>query len=140
MTLVLRHIRHASALILNMHRSHHEETDDPVVEQEPIQALSARKLVLEAAKFKVLTAHSTEEALEHFQNFPKISLAVMAYEHPLNCPRIACAIKDANIAMTANAIRGTLTPNILADDTLRRLDPICVLPEFRNLHLNKGKR
>src|SRR5690242_20791202 len=30
-------------------------------------------------------------------------------------------------------IRGTLTPGVLADDTLRRLGPICLLPELRNL-------
>ena len=32
-----------------------------------------------------------------------------------------------------HAIRGILTPGILADDTLRRLGPICFLPELRNL-------
>src|SRR5579864_1188901 len=32
-----------------------------------------------------------------------------------------------------HAIRGTLTAGILADDTLRRLGPICFLPELRNL-------
>src|SRR5579872_4942404 len=32
-----------------------------------------------------------------------------------------------------HAIRGILTPGILADDTLRRLGPIRFLPELRNL-------
>ncbi|MGH9523748.1 MAG: hypothetical protein ACRD3E_14570 [Terriglobales bacterium] len=35
-----------------------------VAETEPLAALSTRKLVLETAKFNVLTAHSTAEALE----------------------------------------------------------------------------
>ena len=37
-----------------------------------------------------------------------------------------------------HAIRGTLTPGILADDTLRCLGPICFLPELRNLAPDKG--
>src|SRR5690349_2301472 len=41
-----------------------------VAEPEPGQALSTRKLVLETAKFNVLTAHSTDEALDVFQSFP----------------------------------------------------------------------
>src|SRR5579859_7982062 len=32
-----------------------------------------------------------------------------------------------------HAIRRILTPSILADDTLRRLGPICFLPKLRNL-------
>jgi hypothetical protein len=31
------------------------------------------------------------------------------------------------------AIRGTLKPGILADETLRRLGPLCCLPKLRNL-------
>src|SRR3954470_176535 len=35
-----------------------------VAETEPVSALSVRKLVLETAKFNVLTAHSQEEEIE----------------------------------------------------------------------------
>jgi CheY-like chemotaxis protein len=64
-----------------------------VVEGEPIQALSARKLVLETAKFNVLTAHSTREALECLEAFPKISAAVVVEDSTVACDEIVQTIK-----------------------------------------------
>ena len=66
-----------------------------VAEQEPIQALSVRKLVLETAKYNVLTAHSTREALDVFHLFPNISVAVLAGGDGIDCDAIAKAIKTA---------------------------------------------
>ena len=48
-----------------------------VAETEPIAALSVRKLVLETAKFNVLTAHSKQEALEIFDAAPDIIAALV---------------------------------------------------------------
>lgn len=64
-----------------------------VAEPEPAQALSVRKLVLETAKFNVLTAHSTREALDIFQLFPNLSAAVLVMNHVIDCCQIAKAIK-----------------------------------------------
>jgi CheY-like chemotaxis protein len=64
-----------------------------VVEGEPFQALSARKLVLETAKFNVLTAHSTREALECLEAFPKISAAVIVEDSTVACDEIVQTIK-----------------------------------------------
>ena len=66
-----------------------------VAEPEPSQALSVRKLVLETAKFNVLTAHSTREALDIFQRFPNISLAVLVPDNAMDCDSVASAIKNA---------------------------------------------
>jgi DNA-binding response OmpR family regulator len=66
-----------------------------VAEQEPSQALSIRKLVLETAKFNVLTAHSTREALDMFHLFPNISLAVLAVGDGVDCDEVARIIKSA---------------------------------------------
>jgi CheY-like chemotaxis protein len=63
-----------------------------VAEPEPLQALSVRKLVLETAKFNVLTAHSTHEAMEFVEEFPKISAAVLVAEDSIDCEQIAGAI------------------------------------------------
>jgi DNA-binding response OmpR family regulator len=41
-----------------------------VAEPEPEQALSARKLVIETAKFNVITAHSNTETRELLRQFP----------------------------------------------------------------------
>lgn len=65
-----------------------------VAEQEPSQALSVRKLVLETAKFNVLTAHSTREALELLHLFPNLSMAVLAAGNGIDCKEVAKAIKS----------------------------------------------
>jgi hypothetical protein len=59
-----------------------------VAEAEPGQALSTRKLVLETAKFNVLTAHSTDEALDIFQSFPNASCLVAVAGETIDCERI----------------------------------------------------
>jgi CheY-like chemotaxis protein len=66
-----------------------------VAEPEPSQALSVRKLVLETAKFNVLTAHSTREALDVFHLFPKVSLAILVEQDEINCDEIAKHLKSA---------------------------------------------
>jgi hypothetical protein len=48
-----------------------------IVEPELGESLSTRKLVLESAKFNVLTAHSEREFLEILHAFPKVSAAVV---------------------------------------------------------------
>ena len=64
-----------------------------VAEPEPSQALSVRKLVLETAKFNVLTAHSTREALDLFHRFPNISAAVLVGDSIIDCDAVAGQIK-----------------------------------------------
>ena len=64
-----------------------------VAEPEPSEALSVRKLVLESAKFNVLTAHSTREALDIFNMFPNISAAVLVGESVIDCDTVADRIK-----------------------------------------------
>ncbi len=60
-----------------------------VAEPEPREALSVRKLVLETAKFNVLTAHSTPEALDIFHMFPNISAAVLVGDSIIDCNAVA---------------------------------------------------
>ncbi len=48
-----------------------------VVDQEHAGSISSRKLVLETAKFNVITAYSCEEALETLQLFPNVHGVVM---------------------------------------------------------------
>ena len=49
-------------------------------EPEPAHALSARKLVMETAKFNVITAHSGKETLELFRKFPNVEGVVVHSE------------------------------------------------------------
>lgn len=66
-----------------------------VAEPEPSEALSVRKLVLETAKYNVLTAHSTREALDLFHLFPNINVAVLVMDTTINCEQIAESLKKA---------------------------------------------
>jgi DNA-binding response OmpR family regulator len=66
-----------------------------VAEPEPLEALSVRKLVLETAKFNVLTAHSTREAIDVFQSFPNSSALVVVEGKNIDCETVAKTIKDA---------------------------------------------
>lgn len=48
-----------------------------MAEVEPLDGVSARKLVLETAKFNVITAHSTNEALTLLKTFPKADALIL---------------------------------------------------------------
>jgi|SRR5579884_2193098 CheY-like chemotaxis protein len=68
-----------------------------IAEPEPVHALSTRKLVVETAKFNVLTAHSTKEALELLRIFPKVDLAVLVESREIDCENIAKRLKDKTV-------------------------------------------
>jgi DNA-binding response OmpR family regulator len=76
-----------------------------VAEPEPEQALSVRKLVLETAKFNVITAHSTEEAIALFRLFPNVNAVVLVQSGKLDCKRIADWIKTVTDKMSIIGIR-----------------------------------
>lgn len=48
-----------------------------IVEPEPREALSTRKLVVETGKFNVLTAHSGKEGIELLRRFPNLDAMVL---------------------------------------------------------------
>jgi hypothetical protein len=48
-----------------------------IVEPEPAEALSTRKLVVETGKFNVITAYSGEEALASLERFPGVDGVVV---------------------------------------------------------------
>jgi hypothetical protein len=66
-----------------------------VAEPEPSEALSVRKLVLETAKFNVLTAHSTREALDLFHLFPNISMGILVGDDGIDCDVVAGHLKNS---------------------------------------------
>jgi sulfur transfer complex TusBCD TusB component (DsrH family) len=48
-----------------------------IAEPEPVGALSARKLVIETAKFNVITAYSKAELMEVVERFPAVDAVVV---------------------------------------------------------------
>lgn len=69
-----------------------------IAEPEPGEALSTRKLVIETAKFNVLTAHSTEEALEILRVCSCIDAAIVHADLPKS-GEILSAAKQARSDM-----------------------------------------
>jgi CheY-like chemotaxis protein len=66
-----------------------------VVEVEPGQALSTRKLLLETAKHNVMTAHSGKEGVEMLRRFPKVdAIALDVGLKDMECSRIAKEMKS----------------------------------------------
>ena len=105
-----------------------------VVEPEPEQALSARKLVLETGKFNILTAHSTREALDMFELFPNISAVVVVSCDAIDCETIIHTIKSAR----QNIVAVHLSPLIhstleSADYNLSSHEPEQLLLTMRSL-------
>lgn len=93
-----------------------------------------RKLVLETAKFNVITAHSTSEALELFQLFPNLNVAVLVMDTSIDCERIAQSIRKA----TEKIIVVALSPRIgdkcaFADHNLSSHEPGEVVDLMRSL-------
>ena len=64
-----------------------------VAEPDPVQALSVRKLVLETAKFNVLTAHSALEAEEIASQFPQIGGVVLVNDKAFDCESLAKSLR-----------------------------------------------
>lgn len=79
-----------------------------IAEPEPSQALSVRKLVLETAKFNVLTAHSTREALDLFHLFPNVSAAILVGESSIDCDKVGSYIQKATEKVPIVYLHGSM--------------------------------
>lgn len=84
-----------------------------VIEAEPAQGLSTRKLLLESAKHNVLTAYSTGEGLNMFKRFPRVDIvAVDGSFGDIQCAALVRKLKS-------------LTPEIRVVAFLPRTDARC---------------
>lgn len=107
-----------------------------VAEPEPQEALSTRKLVLETGKFNVITAHSTQEAIDVFNLFPRVSAAVVVSCQHIDCEMVVQAIRSKNGDGKVPII--ALSPRIGfacngADYLLTSHEPHALLELVRNL-------
>lgn len=106
-----------------------------MVEVEPGQALSTRKLLLETAKHNVLTAHSAKEGVHMLRRFPAVdAIAIDASLEDMSCERMAKQMRDIKPKVPIVA----LSPRIgnkcdWADRTISSHDPhqlLQLLEEF----------
>jgi CheY-like chemotaxis protein len=105
-----------------------------IAEPEPQQALSTRKLVVETGKFNVLTAHSTQEALDTFSLFPNISAVVLVISDAVDADFVASTIKSARgdipvICLTPSNGHGCRK----SDYTISSFEPQQLLDRLRTL-------
>jgi len=105
-----------------------------VVEPEPLQALSVRKLVLETGKFNVLTAHSTREGVDIFHLFPNITAAILVGESEIDCDKVASAIKGATDKVPVIYLHASIGGRCTrADHDLSSHEPEALLELVRSL-------
>jgi CheY-like chemotaxis protein len=76
-----------------------------VIDREYAGSISTRKLVIETAKFNVLTAYSADEAIEILQKFPALDGIVMDAEMPdMPCTQLIRSLKHYAPAMPVIAV------------------------------------
>jgi CheY-like chemotaxis protein len=106
-----------------------------VIDREFPGSISTRKLVIESAKFNVLTAYSGKEALEIFTGFPAVSGIVLdGGLDDVSCSEVAGEIKRIQPKMPIIVIAApgfTGCPN--ADYQLESFDPAKLLEILRGL-------
>ena len=106
-----------------------------VVDREYSGSISTRKLVIETAKFNVLTAYSVEEALDTVKRFPAVDGVVMDAEMPeMPCPEIVRSIKLLVPSLPVIIVHRPLTgPCTGADYQLDTFDPKQLLALLQGL-------
>jgi DNA-binding response OmpR family regulator len=106
-----------------------------VIDREFPGSISTRKLVIETAKFNVLTAYSGKEALETFATFPAVSGVVLdGGLDDIPCDEVASKLKAIQpktpiIVIAAPGFNGC--PQ--ADYQLESFDPAKLLEILRSL-------
>ena len=76
-----------------------------VVDREFSSGISSRKLVIETAKFNVITAYSPAEAVETLNAFPAVNGAVVdEHMEGMNCPDLVTKLKAINPSLPVIAV------------------------------------
>lgn len=106
-----------------------------VIDREFPGSISTRKLVIETAKFNVLTAYSGQEALDVFTRFPAVTGVVLDGSlDDVSCDEVAAKIKLLQpkvpiIVIAAPGFKGC--PQ--ADYQLESFDPAKLLETLRSI-------
>ena len=106
-----------------------------VVDREHALSISTRKLVIETAKFNVLTAYTAREALETLKRFPAVDgMVIDADTQEFSCAEFVRAVKEIAPAIP---IIGVSSPAIgicaEADYHLETFDPAKLLALLERL-------
>lgn len=98
-------------------------------------SISTRKLVIETAKFNVITAYSAVEAVETLERFPNVDAVVLnAAERGTNCADIVKSVRELSPEMPIIITSATGEEDCGdADHSLHRYDPASLLETLRQL-------
>jgi DNA-binding NtrC family response regulator len=107
-----------------------------VVDRETSTGISTRKLVIETAKFNVVTAYSSHEAIEVLRKFPAIDGVVTdSGMTDMPCHELVLALKAIKpglpVIVVASPRHGRCDP---ADHILESFDPRELLALLQRLH------
>ena len=98
-----------------------------IVESEPAQGLSTRKLLLESAKHNVVTAYSSEEGIRMFKRFPGVDAVVVDSGLDGN-ERLVASVKEQNPKVRVVCLNPRDGAKASwADDTVNSHDPAALL-------------
>lgn len=106
-----------------------------VIDHEFPDSISTRKLVLETAKYNVITAYSGKEGIETFRLFPNVSAIVMNEEvGGMDCPSLVKELRAIreDVLLIVTSSRG-VTDCVAADHQLANFDPASLLELLRRL-------
>ncbi|MES2393812.1 MAG: response regulator [Acidobacteriota bacterium] len=106
-----------------------------VIDREYSGSISTRKLVIETAKFNVITAYSAQESLETIDRFPHINGIVLdAGIRDMPCNDLIAALKARHPKMPIIVICAPGAPDCPgADHQLESFDPRRLLALLQNL-------
>jgi len=110
-----------------------------VIDREFPGSISTRKLVIETAKFNVITAYSADEAIETLHQFPAIHGAVIDADiYGTSCESLAATLKKIKPGIPIIAICGPGDTDCAgADYQVESLDPRKLLEALQKLEPQK---
>lgn len=106
-----------------------------VIDHEFPDSISTRKLVLETAKYNVITAYSGREAVETLKLYPNVSGIVMNEAVTgMDCASLVKELRAVreDVLLIVTSSRG-ITDCVVADHQLQNFDPASLLQLLRRL-------
>jgi DNA-binding response OmpR family regulator len=106
-----------------------------VIDREHSGTISTRKLVIESAKFNVITAYSGSEAIETFDRFPAVDGVILnAAISDISCPQLISTLRQRAPRLSIVAIQGPGGPECPgANHYLGSFEPVELLELLRRL-------
>lgn len=109
-----------------------------VIDHEFPDSISTRKLVLETAKYNVITAYSGKEAIETFRLFPNVrGIVLNEAVTGMDCASMVKELRAIreDVLLIVTSSRG-VTDCVVADHQLGNFDPAKLLELLRKLAPN----